>query len=438
MSEITDRARRSALGESFVPARGRLVQESDARVAEREYLGHRAAVMAMLRADFPRLRDHDELYQEAWAELLELRRRGEEVRNVRALLKKIAWRRAADSVRKHRPELIDPSSPAMALATDDELSPEDQVQLRLDADALRLVIDSLDERQAAALKLRFDLHLSAKEIQGCLGVSPKRLEKIVTEAYKQVLEQVSGPDGHESAWARRQRSLLLACEVGIASPRQRRRAQEMVARDARCRAMLRQMRESLHDIAVALPMPIIAEQDHIARRWEALIGRLYDLLTPGHGSASRIAERASGTPAAAEATAAGGAAVMGVGASAKLLVACIAAGGTVALCVGAAPVFHHRPAAPKPAPANGGRAAQPGRMNVRLPSRTTPPAPRRSVRASSSPARAEKPVSSRSSHPPPSPAPRGSTEFGPGALGSTPQQVAPARAPANGGGEFSP
>lgn len=43
---------------------------------EQDYAEHRGAVLAMLRAEFPRLRDAEELYQEAWAELLDRLHRG--------------------------------------------------------------------------------------------------------------------------------------------------------------------------------------------------------------------------------------------------------------------------------------------------------------------------------------------------------------------------
>ena len=77
---------------------------AESRDLEREYVAHRPAVLAMLRSDYRSLSDHEELYQEAWAAILELRARGVEIDNLRALLKKIAWRRARDRVRKHTPD----------------------------------------------------------------------------------------------------------------------------------------------------------------------------------------------------------------------------------------------------------------------------------------------------------------------------------------------
>src|SRR4051812_37793481 len=107
---------------SAVPSTGSPLPARDAAI-ERDYAEHRTAVLAMLRADYPRLADPEELYQEAWAELLVLERRGEVVRNRRALLKKIAWRRAADAARRHRPEAIDPASPVLAAVADSDPLP---------------------------------------------------------------------------------------------------------------------------------------------------------------------------------------------------------------------------------------------------------------------------------------------------------------------------
>src|SRR3954454_18716383 len=175
----------------------------------------------MLRTEFPPLWDDaDEIYQHSWAELLALRAKGEKVLNVRAMLKKIAWYSARDLADKRHPDSLDPSSLTLQRATDSDSLPDEQAQVRIDAAAIRLVIDSLEPREAAVLKMRFDEHLPAKEIQRRLGLSPKRLEKIPTAAYKSVLAQLQPDASGEAPWARRQRSLLLACEAGVAAPRE--------------------------------------------------------------------------------------------------------------------------------------------------------------------------------------------------------------------------
>ena len=71
----------------------------DGQGVEREYLAHRREVLAMLGSEFRGLPDHEELYQEAWTEALELRARGQEIANLGGLLRTIAWRRARDQLR---------------------------------------------------------------------------------------------------------------------------------------------------------------------------------------------------------------------------------------------------------------------------------------------------------------------------------------------------
>src|SRR5207237_1204588 len=75
---------------------------------EREYLAHREEVLGMLAASFRGLSDQEELYQEAWTELLEMRARGERPRDVQQLLRTIAWRRARDRLRKLGAVAVDP------------------------------------------------------------------------------------------------------------------------------------------------------------------------------------------------------------------------------------------------------------------------------------------------------------------------------------------
>lgn len=140
-----------------------------------------------------------------------------------------------------------------------------------------------------------------------------------------------------------------------------------------------------------------------------------------------------------------GSSAAGMGVAAKAVVACLAAGGTVAVCTTA--LFDGesiKDELPQTTPAAASRAVlEPPRTTVAV-VRTPPPAPkpkakparRRASTTSSKPKQA--PVSSPAYVAPASPAPQGSTEFGPGAIGSTAAPTAPAAAPADGGGEFTP
>jgi RNA polymerase sigma factor (sigma-70 family) len=439
MSELVDRECSRLALTSPMPPTGTHNPSRDADF-EREYVDHRSAVLAMLASNFPHFADREEIYHEAWIEFLELERRGEHVEHRRALLKKIAWRRAADATKRRRPETIDPASAAFSVLSDDEPLPDEQAQLRLDGEALRVVVESLDEQQAAVLKMRFDQHLSAREIQTRMGISEKRLEAIVTAAYKKVAAQIEPDAGGVATWSRRQRSLLLACELGIATTRQRRRAQAMVDRDPHCRAMLRAMRSGLGDVAAVLPMPVLVHEQERLRGIARMPHRLDEILATGRHLADKLSGRGVVESGALEQAGVGGATV-GTGAvAAKVVALCLAAGGTAALCVTTgAGLLGTQPVRSKPPVAQPShRVVEPPREHVevvRLPKITTTASQKTK---STKESKHETPVSSTKSKPPASPAPKGGTEFGPGALGSTSAPKQPAAAPQNGGGEFTP
>jgi RNA polymerase sigma factor (sigma-70 family) len=436
LSELVDREGSSHVLTVDMPSTDSQSSVRDAGI-ERDYAEHRPAVLGMLAAEFPRLRDPEEIYQEAWAELLAVERRGEVVQHRRGLLKKIAWRRAADATKRRRPDAIDPSNPALISATDDQPLPDEQAQLRLDGDALRLVVESLDERQAAALKLRFDQHLSAREVQDQLGISEKRLEAIITAAYKKIAAQLAVDDSGESRWMRRQRSLLLACELGIASSRQRRRAQAMVDRDPACRAMLHAMRSNLGDVAAVLPMPVLAEKHDGLRAIAGATNRLDELWASARHLTDRLSGRGLSNTGLVEQAGVGGAGVGAGAVTAKVVALCLAVGGTGAICVDVAHHLQQHPAKAALRPHHATqRVTEPPRDHVEVVrlAKTTPT----KSKTKTATRHRQTPVSSPRSTPAASPAPKGSTEFGPGALGSTSAPQQPAAAPQDGGGEFTP
>ena len=399
----------------------------------------------MLRLDFPRLLEPEDLYQEAWTEFLELRSRSEApILNSRALLKRIAWRRATDSYRRPVPDAIDPHGDVLAVLPDEAASPDYATEVRAEAATLRLAIDTLEPREAAVLKLRFDQGMSAKEVQAELDISARRLEKIMTSAYSRVLAAVSPEAGGESPLRRRQRSLLLACEAGIASSRQRAKAKRMLEVDPACGAMLRDIRRTLEDVAAVLPLPVIAElrDRHQGHRLDVVFGWLHDL----RAGAVRAADRMPRGSGAAEAAAASGGSAVSAGVAVKVAAFCLAAGGTVAVC---GVSLRHDAAPAKKAPRATTRAATARRVEISVPTQTiarTPSKPRRQTPTRTSTKRSKTvteavraaPVSSPKSRPAISPAPAGSTEFGPGAVGSSAAPAKAAVAPTNGGGEFSP
>lgn len=83
LSELVDREGSSDVLSVDMPLTDSHLSARDAEI-ERDYAEHRAVVLGMLGADFPRLRDPEEIYHEAWAELLTIERRGEVVQHRRA------------------------------------------------------------------------------------------------------------------------------------------------------------------------------------------------------------------------------------------------------------------------------------------------------------------------------------------------------------------
>jgi RNA polymerase sigma factor (sigma-70 family) len=402
---------------------------TESRDLEREYVAHRAAVLAMLRSDYRSLPDHEELYQEAWAAVLELRARGVEIDNLRALLKKIAWRRARDRVRKHTPDALDPDSYLFAIQADDGPTTDEQALINMDVAIARQIVDSLEPRHAAVLKLRFEEHLDSNEIRRRLDVSPKRLEKIVTEAYKRVHAQLEKAATGETEWTRRQRSLLLVCEMGLATAEQRARAQQMVLEDPRCAAMLREMRSTLDRVAALLPVPVVAEQQE--RIPVGLVDRFSELLAWSRDQVASLVSRFGGQASQVEQVGVGGAAGLSGATAAKFAIACIAAAGGATVCVESG-LFGGQGEKPPVAQASEPRSTPRARMvSEKTPATTRAPAKRRTA------SRASRPKRTTFDRAPASPARQGASEFEfeQTAPAAPPQ---PAPAPVNGGGEFTP
>jgi RNA polymerase sigma factor (sigma-70 family) len=399
---------------------------------EREFIAHRDAVLSMLRAEFRGLEDPEGLYQEAWAEALELLESGETIRRPRGLLKTIARRRAMDELRNRHTVSIDPASQLIVGRPDQAIPVDELAASQLDSVTLRQIIDDLDPRQAAVIKLRFDEHRTADEIRERLGITQKRLEKIVKAAYERVLSDVDASASGESRWRRRQRSLLLNCEVGWATAAQRARAQRMVDEDPVCRAMLREMRAALRDVAALLPVPVFVQEDRIARIPATLWDRvaitrehLSDLLSRAPAHAQTIEQAGAGLTGAA-----------GMGVAAKVALVCaFTAGGTVA-CVETGLFGGSAPTRPHEAHTTATRTTPPKEPKppvVAATTRKTTTQPKRATRRSTSGG------GSRSASAPPAPSPvRAGTEFGPGAIGSQSASTQPAAAPSGGGGEFLP
>src|SRR5689334_5494435 len=121
----------------------------EAQALEREYLAHRGPVLRILRSEFRGLSDLEELYQEAWTEALELQARGEEIINLPGLLVTIARRRAIDRLRHRSATPLDPTGGVIPHLRDEVELPDEQVEVKIETDVIRHVVESLEPREAA-------------------------------------------------------------------------------------------------------------------------------------------------------------------------------------------------------------------------------------------------------------------------------------------------
>jgi DNA-directed RNA polymerase specialized sigma24 family protein len=248
---------------------------------ERAYRAHERAVTGMLAA---RYRDLDsdsryELYHEAWASVLKRRGDGVEIHNLEGYLigaaDKLASKRVygADSRRR---VTFDPVDGPYSAVPDAGQSPEEAVLAADEARRVRMLIDELAGAERAVLKLRLDLGLEPSEIRERLGLTDRQYRRVAERAGKALLEQVRAFDS--GAWAKSKRSLLCACVFGVASERQRAKAQKLIEHDPCCRAMMSELRALGGRAAAVLPLPAgpvaldTAGVGHAGRAAEVLAG----------------------------------------------------------------------------------------------------------------------------------------------------------------------
>lgn len=399
-----------------------------------EFLRYRGEVLEFLRHDYPNAPDPEDLYQEAWFEVVKLRRSGAVVGNVAALLTDKAKQRAIDEIRRHRPTPVGVGEPMLIRQADPSPGPDQVVEAMVTANVVRQIVADIGHREAAIVKLRFDLDLTTAEIARRLGLKPKLVEKLTTKTYKAVLDQLAEDATGETMLARRQRSLLLTCLNGTASPEQLARARQQVAEDPACRAMLARLRETIERVAAILPLPVLGETHH--QHGVGVLEQLNQTSASLRDAITVATPRVSGSSWLEPIT--GSATTLGAAGAAKVVVICLSFGGGAAVCINAG-VFG------RDDPAGSAVAREPTRSKPAKNERVATIRPRPA--ATPTPVRKAQTVARQASAPPPpkangpapaSPAPPGSTEFGVGSVGSQPASREPAAAPVDGGGEFTP
>ena len=248
-----------------------------------------------------------------------------------------------------------------------------------EARRVRMLIDELDGAERALLKLRLDLGLEPSEIRERLGLTDRQYRRVAERAGKALLDQFRAFDS--GAWAKSKRSLLCACVFGVASERQRAKAQELIEHDPCCRAMMSELRELGGRAAAVLPLPAgpvaldAAGADAGGRVAELLAGakeQAADLLAGAkQHAAGAYVRMADPTPLAGARPGAVGAVVAG----------CIAAGGSAYCAVEGVPESMRpgwassAPCRSSRNPSRGRSPRRPARRRRRRPARTPAPAP---------------------------------------------------------------
>jgi len=294
----------------------------------RAYQDHEDAVLGMLTNRFPRFTDDErrDFYHEAWALALEKQRAGEQFDSLRNYLLVAAGGRALDRIKvQRRFEPLDPTSAILDRAGGAENPSEEMVLLRDDARIARELIDSLEERQKAVFKLRWDVQMPPVEVRQVLGLSVKQYERLAEEGAAVIAQRVT--ELHDGTWSRRQRSLLAACLAGIATGEQRAEAQRRLATDPHVRALFADVDRVVGKATALMPLPAIGGERaggfaRAADTLTALKGQLADALATGKQHAGGLAARADPTPLAAGRPGAAGA----------VIASCLAVGGGGAYC----------------------------------------------------------------------------------------------------------
>ena len=223
-----------------------------------EYLRHRGAVFAVLAGRYRSL-DADsrqEIYNEVWASVLDKRSRGQRIENLEAYLvgaaDKLASKRVFGADARRRIS-FDPQQGPFTAVADGACSPEEHVVSADESRRVRLLIDELQGPERAVLKLKLDLGLEPAEIRERLGLTERQYRRVTERAGRALAAQFKAFDSE--GWERRQRSLLVACLLGVASPRQQAKARRLVESDPSARALLGELRRLGEGAAATLPVP---------------------------------------------------------------------------------------------------------------------------------------------------------------------------------------
>ena len=288
-----------------------------------EYERHRRRALRLLERHFPDVEPDERLslYHDAWSSVLRRQAAGTPVDDLEAYLigaVKLAARHRRRTAASRRTEPKDPHGELLGSVADTGPSVHERVATGIDAALCREIIASLDGRARDVIKLRFDCGFEVEEVRALLGISERAYVRTLERARAAIADRVA--EVHDGSRDRRHRSLLVACELGIASARQRARARRLIAESPGVRAMAGELRGLPREAAALLPLPAlptVADQP------------LTSVFDAAKQAALNLLGR-FGSDAPAQVAAAGG--VRGGGTVAAAVAACVAAGGAASYC----------------------------------------------------------------------------------------------------------
>lgn len=167
--------------------------------------------------------EFDELYQEAWRDIVKRARSGEVIRNYRAFAREVIlnkWKMELRSRRRHptlpldrAAEVPDRSShrtASPAVLPEDRIGERDRVRL-----ALELIESVSDPRRRRVLELRLAGDLSASEVQRELGVTERTYRRLLTAAMHDIDAELELVE--QGRWCESKRDVIVAYAEGRAS-----------------------------------------------------------------------------------------------------------------------------------------------------------------------------------------------------------------------------
>jgi RNA polymerase sigma factor (sigma-70 family) len=287
---------------------------------------HRPAALRLLRRTFPGLRgQHDDIWQEvATALFTRSKEQGFWPDDLRNYLLGAVGKNAANRLRTASIQNTHASDPqAGELARLVAPPVEDEVLGELDAENYRSIIRSLNPRQRAVAKLRFDWGLPTGQIAELLGIEVDRCYRDLKRATAKVRRKARKVQAGEHV--REWEDLFDRYLAGGATAAQRAEAQMLLDTNPQARSIAVAMYRQTRQLGEMLPVPALGEaaDEHGSRLADLIEGTRQQLMD----GAGAVKQHSAGALARVDPTPLAGARP---GAATAAIIGCLAIGGGAA------------------------------------------------------------------------------------------------------------